>query len=180
MTGQQLNNIIDKQIAECQSVLKSKGNDYSSDKDRLENFKVVAQILEVPPSQVWAVYWMKHVIAIAKWATRGSVESEPIEGRFTDCINYLLLGRGIVEEPAEPKQLVFTFTDPETEDTVGPFKVEPRQMDLHNSIVGYLKAEKFPEPSGEFDNYLDKFDEINHAGDCVCAQCFWPGEEPIF
>ena len=48
--------------------------------------------------QAWLVFFLKHEECIEKF-TRGEYhDSEPIEGRIADAINYLLLLRAIIEE----------------------------------------------------------------------------------
>jgi hypothetical protein len=79
-------------------VLLEKGKDYTMENDdRLHNFKMIAEMIGITPFQVWAVYWLKHVFAIANYA-KGGHESEPIEGRFGDNENYSYLGRGLAKE----------------------------------------------------------------------------------
>jgi hypothetical protein len=106
MTDQQFNALIAQQQRECAEVLRTKGADYADPKnDRLANFKLIAEIFRMlgikadltNPASNWSVYFMKGIIAILK-GMNSHVESEPMEARFTDAINYLYLGRGIYEE----------------------------------------------------------------------------------
>lgn len=78
-------------IAACDAILKVKGNDYTQGDDRLKNFDRNGARLGLRPEQVLAVYMNKHLDAIETYLRRGAVESEPIEGRIQDAINYLLL-----------------------------------------------------------------------------------------
>jgi len=86
-------------IEECDRLLTRKGNDYTQgaastagdDHGRLKNFYRNAEKLGVPARTVLAVYLAKHLDAIETFLRRGQVESEPIEGRICDAINYLLL-----------------------------------------------------------------------------------------
>jgi NADPH-dependent glutamate synthase beta subunit-like oxidoreductase len=43
------------------------------------------------PAQALGVYMKKHLDAIFTFIGKGRVESEPIEGRIHDAVNYLLL-----------------------------------------------------------------------------------------
>ncbi len=95
-------------------LLISKGAEYASDTDRLANFKLNAERLGLSPLQVWAVYAFKHVDAIQSYSQKihaspdipvpvkmravDRVLSEPIEGRFHDLINYMILGLALLEE----------------------------------------------------------------------------------
>jgi len=57
------------------------------------NFKEIANMLDLDPMQVWAVYFMKHVLALANYAKDPDIEqAEGIEGRFADALNYIRIG----------------------------------------------------------------------------------------
>lgn len=96
----------DEIIAECKSIFLAKGKDYTEvfdvreveKGDRLGNFKVVAGYLGIEPIDVWASYFMKHIFAILSYARTLTEESEPIEQRLNDVINYCVLGRMLIEE----------------------------------------------------------------------------------
>lgn len=77
----------------------TKGREYSSDADRLSNFKEVASDCGVTPEQALYVFLNKHMRAIAQYCRTGSVKSEEgIEGRVIDAILYLELLMGLVKE----------------------------------------------------------------------------------
>jgi hypothetical protein len=97
-------------------VLNAKGPDYArqgtskeSPEDCNNNFKQVARRTGMTMVQVWAVYWLKHVLAIETWLSTSNLRSEKIEGRIVDAINYLLIMAtmlcedGAIEFPSEPK-----------------------------------------------------------------------------
>ena len=90
----------DATLEECFKVLGVKGQDYTvGSKDRLANFNRAAELLSMRPEQVLAVYWYKHVAAVLSYIkTGGQSESEPIEGRIADNINYMLLFGKMVAE----------------------------------------------------------------------------------
>jgi hypothetical protein len=81
----------------CDALLTNKGADYEvgniddKDRQRLSNFYAEADALGLTPYQVLGVYMHKHQRAIDKFLAKGRVESEPIEGRIADNINYLFL-----------------------------------------------------------------------------------------
>jgi hypothetical protein len=82
----------------CDKILATKGHDYTQgSKDRCANFYEAAAFLGQSPFQVWSVYFYKHLTAIFSFAKHGRVESEPIEGRIHDAINYLLLAYKMVK-----------------------------------------------------------------------------------
>lgn len=75
----------------CIDILKVKGDDYTiGTGDRLHNFKTVAEFTSLTPEKTLGVYFYKHVSAIFAFI-KGGKESEPIEGRIADIINYMLL-----------------------------------------------------------------------------------------
>lgn len=86
-------------VEECNRLLTVKGHDYTQgasaagcgDRERLKNFYRNGERLGLPPTKVLAVYLAKHLDAIETFLKHGDVESEPIEGRICDAINYLLL-----------------------------------------------------------------------------------------
>ena len=97
MTGDQ---DFDDILQKCVGILSVKGPDYQAGStDRLANFAEVARFVGVTPGQVLATYLYKHVAAVFRYIqVGGQSESEPIEGRLADIINYcLLLGKMVRE-----------------------------------------------------------------------------------
>jgi len=67
--------------------------------DVLANFKRVAERAGITPLQAWAVYFLKHVDAIASLAKDPTIpQAEAIIGRFADAQNYLDLGWALYNE----------------------------------------------------------------------------------
>ena len=89
-------------VEACWKIYDQKGIDYTrgkGDEDRLDNFRRAAENNGVTFIQAWGVYFYKHISAVWKFAKDGKVESEPIEGRLYDVINYsilLLLWRSVL------------------------------------------------------------------------------------
>ena len=81
-------------VMACWKIYVVKGNDYTrgkGDLDRTDNFKMAAENNGITPLQAWGVYFYKHVSAVWRFLKDGKVESEPIEGRIHDVINYSIL-----------------------------------------------------------------------------------------
>jgi hypothetical protein len=95
----------DELFSKAAGVSKVKGQDYTvGSEDVLENFKAVAKRTGLSPEKVLAIYLMKHQDAIANYIrTGGQSESEPIEMRIVDNINYLCLLWGLINENTERK-----------------------------------------------------------------------------
>lgn len=85
-------------VAKMKVLLLSKGSDYSDNNDRLSNFKNNSCKLGLRPMQVWAIYFLKHIDAISKYCATEKLASEPIESRFLDALNYLMLGLALIKE----------------------------------------------------------------------------------
>jgi hypothetical protein len=88
-------------IMACWKIYNFKGNDYTrgkGDLDRTDNFKMAAENNGVTALQAWGVYFYKHVSAVWRFLKDGKVESEPIEGRIYDVINYAILLALLVKE----------------------------------------------------------------------------------
>jgi hypothetical protein len=88
-------------IMKCWRIYNRKGNDYTrgkGDLDRGDNFRQAAENVAITPYQAWGVYFYKHVAAVWRFLKDGKVESEPIEERIYDIINYAILFLLLVEE----------------------------------------------------------------------------------
>jgi hypothetical protein len=102
MTNEEFTNIVTELRVKQDELILKKGHDYTvGNQDRLFNFKWVAGIVGITPEQCALVYMLKHVLAIATSVKFGHTASdEPLEGRFLDATNYLLLLKGIIDERA--------------------------------------------------------------------------------
>lgn len=90
--------LVNGTLNECIGIMGKKGNDYAGNEDVLRNFKLNAERLGLRPEQIWAVYFMKHIDAILTYVSDQRIQSEPIDGRIQDSINYLLLFQAMVTE----------------------------------------------------------------------------------
>ena len=98
MRRTELNDLMDKVFKDASALLKSKNTTYSKgESDGLSNFKCVAGSLETSPLKVWATYYLKHHLSVMAYIRRGD-ESEPIEERALDIINYMVMLVALVRE----------------------------------------------------------------------------------
>jgi len=95
-------------LPECLSIMKSKGDAYSGNTDKLGNFKRCASLADVPLQKAWFIYFVKHYDALCSYIKGGYNDSEPIEGRINDMINYLFILRAIIEEQKNDKKEIET------------------------------------------------------------------------
>jgi hypothetical protein len=88
----------------CIQILSTKGNDYSIGSiDRLHNFRTCSNFMGITPKEALGVYLYKHIAAIYTYIKNdGQSESEPIETRIADVINYMLLLYKMVKEEKVP------------------------------------------------------------------------------
>jgi len=90
----------DSMLLKCIEVMRVKSVDYTiGTGDKLHNFKTVAAFMNTTPEQVLGVYLYKHISALYAYIKNGGQsESEPIDGRIADIINYMLLFNKMVNE----------------------------------------------------------------------------------
>ena len=86
-------------LQDCLDIVDSKGEDYTKgQEDVLSNFKE-GEVFKIPAIKVCGVYMKKHIDAIYNYiGTEGQSESEPIEERIKDAINYLTLLYALIKE----------------------------------------------------------------------------------
>jgi hypothetical protein len=90
-----------KRFADCIDMLRSKNKDYSQGEqqgDRIAAFRRIARDINITMRQAWAVFCQKHWGAVMKFVKDGTVESEPIDGRINDIINYMVLLGAIIDD----------------------------------------------------------------------------------
>lgn len=101
VTGYLGDAVFAKQFVDCMSMMRVKNADYSQGEqkgDRIAAFRRIAHDINIPMTKAWAVFCQKHWGAIMRFIKEGSVESEPIEGRITDVINYMVLLAAIIAD----------------------------------------------------------------------------------
>jgi len=85
---------------DCSLLTDTKGNDYTKgNKDVLFNFKETGNNININAIDVCYIFMHKHYQAITNYIkTKGQSESEPIEERVKDLINYLVLLQALIKE----------------------------------------------------------------------------------
>lgn len=65
MTNDTFYKLLKKMVEQEEKIMVTKGKEYTvGSDDKLQNFKDVAQASGLSPTQVWQVYFMKHVASI--------------------------------------------------------------------------------------------------------------------
>ena len=108
MTPEQFEILRDEFLIREARILDWKAGEYTANRDRLLNFREVADFLGQKPAEVALVYLLKHVQSIALSVRTGKYawawEKEGGEGlkqRIADARNYLLLLAACLEEENE-------------------------------------------------------------------------------
>lgn len=98
MTREEFGERVAELATAADEIMQAKSDDYAAEFDVLDNFKRVGGLLSIEPRTVWAVYFLKHVTALAEWGGSGTLQSESIQERFFDAYNYIKLGYALASE----------------------------------------------------------------------------------
>ena len=115
MKAQKFYDLIEDLMDECMEIMKSKGLAYSGKQDSFANFKRIGSNLSMSQFQVWFVFFSKHLDSLASWIREEYSDSEPIESRIKDLINYLFLLYGMIEEEKDGDRFRVDIEDEEHE-----------------------------------------------------------------
>lgn len=105
MNNKDFETIVGQQLDRCRDLLILKGKEYSTEEDKLHNFKIAAEMQGITQKQALGGMMAKHTVSIYDMIQ--SVNDFPIikwDEKITDHINYLLLLRGILIEERDAKQ----------------------------------------------------------------------------
>lgn len=99
MNKKQFDNLRNNIFDDCVKLTETKGDDYTKgNEDVLINFKEGA-FLGLTSYQILGVYMKKHIDSIFNYIKNdGQTESEPIEYRIQDAINYLVFLQALIKE----------------------------------------------------------------------------------
>lgn len=104
MNNIDFNCILDYRINQMRETLQKKADEYSSDEDRLHNFKLAGKVKsETPQKAAWGMA-TKHLVSIIDMIEE--FEQKPnyipprelVNEKFGDMINYLVLIEALIEE----------------------------------------------------------------------------------
>lgn len=103
MTNEVFYQLMKDVFSKAEAIAKTKGADYTKgSEDALANFKEGGKDVAVEPIKVCWIFMNKHYQAITNYVkTNGQSESEPIEERIKDAINYLVLMQALIVEKKE-------------------------------------------------------------------------------
>jgi hypothetical protein len=99
MDSKTFDTILDNRLELSKSILGIKAKEYSSDKDRLHNFKRAAQVLGTTPEKALMGMFIKHFVSILDMVDfEGKVDDCLLEEKIGDAINYMILLEAILKE----------------------------------------------------------------------------------
>ena len=99
MKHSQMAKLMDDILKEVVVTRDSGQKEYAHDDDNVfANFNRVAHLLEIDRKKVLMTYMLKHVDGIAAFVKGHKSQREDVTGRITDCIVYLMLLWGMIEE----------------------------------------------------------------------------------
>jgi len=99
MKTEDFNRIVEAQLDRCRDTLIVKAQEYSTEEDRLHNFKVAAALQGGSPERALAGMMTKHIVSIFDMCNSDRMYGDYIwNEKIGDAINYLLLLRAIVDE----------------------------------------------------------------------------------
>ncbi|KKL86547.1 hypothetical protein LCGC14_1943610 [marine sediment metagenome] len=92
MSNSQFYGMVEAMMLKCIEVMQTKGKEYTESSDnKLANFEAESLETNVPVLDIIHIFANKHQKAINNFRKTGRVESEALEMRFVDRINYLFL-----------------------------------------------------------------------------------------
>lgn len=99
--------LVEKRLEACKKVLINKDKEYSSDEDRLHNFKQAGKARNKTDIEALDGMWMKHIVSIWDAIDKMSYDKsytpseEWVKEKLGDNINYTLLLEGLIEDRRE-------------------------------------------------------------------------------
>ena len=99
MKHSEMHKLMDDILKEVVVTRDSGQREYAHDDDNVfANFNRVAHLLEIDRKKVLMTYMLKHVDGIAAFVKGHKSQREDVRGRITDCIVYLMLLWGMIED----------------------------------------------------------------------------------
>lgn len=106
MTHQEFAKIIKEELyVTASDIRNAKEPEYTMESpDILNNFKQAAKRAGVTPMQVWSIFFDKQLSSIQAHIKNPDLkQAEPLDSRWADMYNYLLLGFALYKESGEHK-----------------------------------------------------------------------------
>jgi hypothetical protein len=103
MTQEEFNQAYDMLCEDAMNIRLAKQPEYTMESvDILNNFKQSAKRAGINPMQVWSIFFDKQLTSIQSHIKNPKlVQAEPLDSRWADLYNYLLLGFALYKESTE-------------------------------------------------------------------------------
>ena len=98
MDWEHFNNMVDAIWITGKLVLNDKGHSYAHSGNPFANFERLSNILGTDRKKILLVYLFKHIDAITAYINGQYMDTEPVQGRIVDAINYLTILYAMIEE----------------------------------------------------------------------------------
>lgn len=102
MNMEMFQQVLEQQLQRCRDVLGQKASEYSTEADKLHNFKVASDIQGCSVRQAIAGMMVKHTVSVYDMAVSDKTFDVAVwDEKITDHINYLILLKAAVHEEEE-------------------------------------------------------------------------------
>ena len=100
MTTEEFKHLFDNEIMPAIRSMRDAGQkEYAQDADEIfANFHRIAEDMDIDRKKVLMTYFLKHVDGINAFIKGHKSQREDVTGRITDCIVYLMLLWGMINE----------------------------------------------------------------------------------
>ncbi len=100
MKHEDFDGVVDAIMKECKRVLSNRSEHYSSESDRLHNFKRAAALLETTPEDALAGMWTKHIVSVFDMIDNieNQTDLNLWNEKLHDLINYAILLKALIIE----------------------------------------------------------------------------------
>ena len=108
MNNKDFDKLLNKRIESMKAVLSKKGKEYSSEFDKLHNFKRAGQIQDMIPEKALIGMWTKHLVSILDiidniilddfFDRKTKLTKKILDEKIGDLINYLPLLEALIKE----------------------------------------------------------------------------------
>lgn len=102
MNSEDFKKTFETRVALCRDVLTKKSAEYSTEYDKLHNFKVAAAVQGCSPERALGGFLAKHIVSIFDMINSGGdIKQEIWDEKIGDALNYLFLLDAIILESRE-------------------------------------------------------------------------------
>lgn len=107
MINEEFQKILNDRLCKIKTTLDKKAGEYSSDEDRLYNFKQAAAIMGVEPQEALWGMAVKHLVSVQDLVYKNLENTKAnVNEKIGDLINYLILLEALLSEEREESQIL--------------------------------------------------------------------------